>query len=93
MLPWWWSLVTNTEWMGSPIHKDRHTLPPKVKGRKEGVEDAVEEATSDGIPEHEIALTNSLGGTVAIESPSRVWEGRTLSGGLGMQGQWHQLVQ
>jgi hypothetical protein len=47
-------------------------LLPKVKGRREGVEDAVEEGTSDGIPEHEVAPANRLGGSVGIESPSRV---------------------
>jgi hypothetical protein len=55
-----------------PPPKDRHTLLPKVKGRREGVEDALKEETRGSIPEHEAALSNSLGGTVGIESPSRV---------------------
>jgi hypothetical protein len=55
-----------------PLPEDRHTLLPKLKGRREGVEDAVEEGTSDGVPEHEVALANSLGGTVGVESPSKV---------------------
>jgi hypothetical protein len=54
-----------------PPPKDKHTSLPKVKGRREGVEDTIEEGTSDGIPEHEDALINSLGGTVGGESPSR----------------------
>jgi hypothetical protein len=59
-------------WATSPS-KDRHTLLPKVKGRMEGVEDAVKEGASDSIPEHEVALANSRGGgTVGVESPSRV---------------------
>jgi hypothetical protein len=52
-LPWWWSQAINTEWMGSPPPKDRHTSLPKVKGRREGVEDDVEEGTSDGVPKCE----------------------------------------
>jgi hypothetical protein len=71
-LPWWWSLATITKWMGSPSPKDRHTLLPKVKRRREGVEDAVKEGLSDGIPEHEVTLTNSWGGTVGVENPSGV---------------------
>jgi hypothetical protein len=47
-------------------------LLPKVNCRREGVEDAVEEGTSDGVPEREVALANSLGGIVVIESPPRV---------------------
>jgi hypothetical protein len=47
-------------------------LLTKVKGRREGVEDAIKEGTSDSIPKHEVALANSLDGTLGIESPSRV---------------------
>ncbi len=36
--------------------------------RREGVEDAIEE----GVPECKVALTNSIGGAVGIESPSGV---------------------
>jgi hypothetical protein len=59
---------------GWAVHpsKDRHTLQPKVKGRREIVEDAVKKGTSDGVPNREVALANSLGGTVGVESPSRV---------------------
>jgi hypothetical protein len=58
-------------WATNPS-KDRHTLLPKVKGRREGVEDAIRERASDGIPEREVALTNRFGGSVGIESPSTV---------------------
>ncbi len=58
-------------WAISPS-KDRHTSLSKVKGRREGVENAIKEGASDGIPEHEVALANSVGGTVGVESPSRV---------------------
>jgi hypothetical protein len=44
----------------------------KLKGRREGVEDAVREGMSDSDPEREVALANRLGGSVGIESPSRV---------------------
>jgi hypothetical protein len=47
-------------------------LVPKVKGRREGVEDAVKGWAGDGIPEREVALTNRFGGSVGIESSSRV---------------------
>jgi hypothetical protein len=47
-------------------------LLPKVKGRREGVEDAIKEGRSDGVPEHEVALANSWGITVGIEIPSTV---------------------
>jgi hypothetical protein len=72
VLLWQWCLTINTEWIAVPPSEDRHTLPPKVKGRREGVEDAIKEGTSDVIPKREVALANSLGGTVGIESPSRV---------------------
>ena len=55
-----------------PPPEDRHTLLPKVKGRREGVEDAINEGTSDGVPKREVALANSIGGTVGVESPSGV---------------------
>ncbi len=54
---------------GQPLlPKIRHTVLPKVKGRREGVEDAIKE----GIPACEVALAISIGGTVGVESPSRV---------------------
>jgi hypothetical protein len=62
---------TQNGWAVPPL-KDRHTVLPKVKGRREGVEDANKEGRSDGVPKHEFALANSLGGTVGIESPSTV---------------------
>jgi hypothetical protein len=54
-----------------PPPEDRHTSLPKVKGRREGVEYAIKGETSDSIPEHEVVLTNSLDGSVGIETPSR----------------------
>ncbi len=47
-------------------------LQRKVKGRREGVEDAVKEGAGDGVPEREVALANSVGGAVGVESPSFV---------------------
>jgi hypothetical protein len=47
-------------------------LLPKVKGRREGVEDAIKEGASDGVPEHEVTLANRLDGSVGIGNPSRV---------------------
>ena len=47
-------------------------LLPKVKGRREGVEDAVKGGASDGIPERVVALANRFGGFVGVESPSLV---------------------
>jgi hypothetical protein len=44
----------------------------KVEGKREGVEDVVKVGTSDGIPKHEVAVTNWLSGSVGVESPSRV---------------------
>ena len=58
-------------WTTTPS-KDRHTSLPKVKGRREGVEDAVEGGASDGIPERVVALANRFGGFVGVESPSTV---------------------
>jgi hypothetical protein len=57
---------TQNGWATSPS-EGRHTLLPKVKGRREGVEDAVGEGTSDGIPKREIVLANSGGGMIGIE--------------------------
>ncbi len=45
---------------------------PKVKGKREGVDDVVKEGTSDGVPKCEDAVANSLDGTVGIESPPKV---------------------
>ncbi len=45
---------------------------PKVKGRREGVEDAVERGASDRVPERVVTLSNRFGGFVGIESPSTV---------------------
>jgi hypothetical protein len=47
-------------------------LLPKVKDRREGVEDAVKEGASDGIPEQVVALANRFGGFVGVESLSTV---------------------
>ena len=58
-------------WATTPS-KDRHTLLPKVKGRREGVEDAIKERASDGIPEREVALANRFGGSASVESPSTI---------------------
>jgi hypothetical protein len=38
----------------------------------EGVEDAFKEGASDCVPKPEVVLTNSIGGTVGIDTPSRV---------------------
>jgi hypothetical protein len=58
-------------WATTPF-KDRHTLQPKIKGRREGVEDAVKGGASDGIPERVVALANRFGGFVGVESSSTV---------------------
>jgi hypothetical protein len=58
-------------WATTPS-KDRHTSLPMVKGRREGVEDAVKEGSSDGIPERVAALANRFGGSVGVESHSTV---------------------
>ncbi len=58
-------------WPTTPS-KDRHTLLPKVKDRREGVEDAVKGGASDGVPERVVALANRFDGFVGVESPSRV---------------------
>ncbi len=55
-----------------PTPKDRQTLLPKLKGRREGVENTIKEGTSEGIPKGEVTLTNRLGGSVGIENPSRI---------------------
>ncbi len=56
-------------WATTPS-EDRHTLLPKVKGRREGVEDAIEGGASDGVPKRVVALANRFGGFVGVESPS-----------------------
>jgi hypothetical protein len=58
-------------WATTPS-EDRHTSLPKVKGRREGVEDAVEGGAIDGVPERVVALANRFGGFVGVESPSTV---------------------
>ena len=63
--------LSQNGWATSPS-KDCHTSLPKVKGRREGVKDAIEEGASDSIPKREVALANRLGGSVGIESPSTV---------------------
>jgi hypothetical protein len=62
---------TQNGW-ATPPPKDEHTLLPKVKGRREGVEDTIEEGASDGNSELEGALANSVDGTAGVESPSRI---------------------
>jgi hypothetical protein len=52
--------------------KDRHTSLPKVKGRREVVEDAIEGGASDSIPERVVPLANMFGEFVGVESPSTV---------------------
>jgi hypothetical protein len=47
-------------------------LLPKVKDRREVVEDAVKEEASDGTPEREVALANRFGGSASVESPSTI---------------------
>ncbi len=54
-------------WATTPF-KDRHSSLLKVKGRREGVEDAIEGGASDGVPEH---VGERFGG-FGIESPSLV---------------------
>jgi hypothetical protein len=58
-------------WATTPS-EDRHTSLPKVKGRREGGEDAVKGGASDGIPDGVVALANKFGGFVGVESPSTV---------------------
>ncbi len=58
-------------WATTPS-EDRHTLQPKVKGRREGVEDAIKGGASDGIPERVVTFANRFGGFVGIERPSTV---------------------
>ena len=62
---------TQNGWVVPPP-ENRHTSLPKVKGRREGIEGAIEEGTSDGVPKREVALANRFGGSVGIESPSTV---------------------
>ncbi len=61
-------------WATTPS-EDRHTLLPKVTGRREGVEDAVEGGASDGIPERVVALANRFGGLLALKAPPQLDEG------------------
>jgi hypothetical protein len=58
--------------MGSPFPEGMESGAPNVTGCREGVEGAIEEGTSDGVPEREVALANSLGGTVGVERSPRV---------------------
>ena len=58
--------------MAPPPDEERTTSPRKVKGRREGVEDAVKGGESDGVPERVVALANRFGGFVGVESPSTV---------------------
>jgi hypothetical protein len=57
------------------------------------VEDAIEEVGIDDITEQQGGVThaNVARVVVGVESPPSIgcgWGGRTLSGGLGPQGQW-----
>ncbi len=47
-------------WATTPS-EDRRTSLPKVKGKREGVEDAVKGGASDGDPERVVALANRFG--------------------------------
>jgi hypothetical protein len=47
-----------------------------MRGRREGVEDAIGGGTSDSIPECELALTNSLGGTAVLKPPPETLDRR-----------------
>ena len=58
-------------WATTPS-EDIHTLLLKVKGRKEGVEDAVKGGASDGVPERVVAHANRFSGFVGVESLSTV---------------------
>ncbi len=65
----------------------------KVKGRREGVGDVVEKVGGDDTTEQqgEVARANVVRVLVGVGSPPSVgcgWEGRTSSGGLGVQGRW-----
>jgi hypothetical protein len=63
-----------------------------------GVEDVIEEGGGDDITEQQggVACPKVARVVVGVGSPPSIgcgWEGRTLSGGLGMQGRWQQPVQ
>ncbi len=64
-------LPAQNGWATTPS-EDRHTLLLKLKGRREGVEDAVKGGASDGIPERVAALVNRFSRFVGIKSPSTV---------------------
>ena len=64
-------LPTQNGW-AAPPPEDRSTSLLKVKGRREGLEDAVKGGASDGVPERVAALANRFGGFVGVESPSTV---------------------
>jgi hypothetical protein len=62
------------------------------------VEDVLKEVRGDNITEQQggVACANVARVIVGVGSPPSVgcgWEGRTLSGGLGMRGQWQQPVR
>ncbi len=61
-------------WATTPS-KDRHTSLLKVKGRREGVEDAIKGGASDGIPERVVALANRLSGLLVLKAPPQLDEG------------------
>ncbi len=81
-----------------PPPEDRSTSLLKVKGRMERVGDVVEKVGGDDTTEQqgEVARTNVVRVLVGIGSPPSIgcgWEGRTSSGGLGVQGRWRRPVQ
>ncbi len=64
---------THNGWVVPPP-KDRSTLPLKIEGRREGVEDVVEEVGGDNITEQQggVARTNVVRVVVGVGSPPRV---------------------
>ena len=89
-------LPTQNGW-AVPPPKDRSTLLLKVKGRREGVQDVVKKVGGDDTTEQqgEVARANVVRVLVGVGSPPSIgcgWEGRTSSGGLGVQGRWQQPV-
>jgi hypothetical protein len=89
-------LPTQNGWAVLPP-KDSCTLLLKVKGRREGVEDVVRQVRDDNTTEQqgEVAPASVVRVLVGVESPPSIgcgWGGKTLSGGLGAQGLWQQLV-
>ncbi len=61
------------------------------------VEDVVKEVRGDDITEQQggVARANVARVVVGVGSPPSIgcgWEGRILSGGLGVQGRWRQPV-